>query len=168
MRSLKSFLAEKTGTVIYVLLFQAASLIFPLFVIATALYPDLLYMKGIPAFLFELGTCLLPRWEAMLLSLLYRATTSEIITAIVVPSAALAAGIIIRRLISEGGRTAFATRISAAALVACDLLFRLLPFHANRVYGLPAGICSWLFRALCVSLILYDIISDLKKKKRPE
>ena len=84
---------EKTGADIYVLIFQSLSIIFPLFVIATALYPDMLFLGGVVSFIWNFGICALPRAETVPLSLLYRLTSGETVVALAVLAVAIAFGL---------------------------------------------------------------------------
>ncbi len=163
MKPLKTFFAEKTGAGVYLTAFQASSLIAPLFIIGISFFPDLLLLRGFASFICEFGICVLPRWEALLLSLLYRATSGEIVVALVILSAALAAGLIIGRLIRGKEKTARVARILLACLIAGDLIFRLLPLHASRVFGLPAEICAFVFRAGCLALVVWDLVREKVK-----
>ena len=154
----------KTGADIYVLVFQSISVIFPLFVIATALYPDMLFLGGVVSFIWNFGICALPRVETVPLSLLYRLTSGETVVALAVLAVAIAFAVIAKRLFSEE-KTAFASRVTVVCLIAADLIVRLLPLHSSRVFGLPEEICAFVFRLVCLGLVAGDLVAEIRKRK---
>ncbi|MBO7375491.1 MAG: hypothetical protein ILO42_00130 [Clostridia bacterium] len=155
---------EKTGADIYVLIFQSLSIIFPLFVIATALYPDMLFLGGVVSFIWNFGICALPRAETVPLSLLYRLTSGETVVALAVLAVAIAFAVIAKRLFSEE-KTAFASRVTVVCLITADLVVRLLPLHSSRVFGLPEEICAFVLRLVCLALVVGDLVAEIRRRK---
>ena len=68
---------------------------------------------------------------------------------------ALVYGVVMNRLLhSERGRT---VRIVLAALIALDLIVRLIPLGFTQAFGLPCEIAAFVLRAVSLVLVLLDL-----------
>ena len=71
---------------------------------------------------------------------------------------ALRARIVLARASGASLReTALRLRRTLVALLAFDLVLRLLPFWFNLAFGLPAAIIGWLCRAACLAFVVLDL-----------
>lgn len=150
----------KTGAEVYVLIFQAASLLPALYVFVASGYPYLMTKGGFLDKLFDVGVAALPRWEALLLSLIYRLSASEMVTYFVLLGIALAFGLLAGRYLKGDHRIARNARVVLAVLIGCELVFRLVPLRCNLVFGWPIVILTFLVRLACLVLILLDLRAD--------
>ena len=155
----------KTGAELYVLIFQVMSLLPALYIYVASGYPYLMTKGSFLGTLFDVGLAALPRWDALLLSLIYRWTSSEIITYFALLVIALAFGLLANRLLKGRHRTARISRVVLAALIGCDLVFRLLPLQCNRAFSLPVAILTFAIRLACLVLILLDLRADRVAEK---
>ena len=111
-------------------------------------------------YLFSLGVCAIPRAVALGLSALYRHTGGEVLFSMLLVAAALVYGVVMNRLLhSERGRT---VRIVLAALIALDLIVRLIPLGFTKAFGLPCEILAFALRAASLVLVLLDLRADQK------
>ena len=152
-----------TGAELSVRLFQLLSVLPVLYIAVTSAYLALVTEKGVLQALCEYGTAALPRAEAFLLSLLYRKTGHEVLVAFVLPAAALIMGFGGGAVLRAKHDTARAARWVYAALIAADLILRLLPLQMNRVFSLPAAVVGFAVRLACIVLILLDLMADGRK-----
>lgn len=152
----------KTGAEVYVLVFQALSLLPALYIYVASGYPYLMTKNGILSTLFDVGVFALPRWEALLLSLIYRWRCSEIAAYFALLVIALAFGLLANRLLKGNYRTARGSRVVLAVLIGGELVFRLLPLRCNLAFGWPVAILTLAIRLACVILILLDLRADRK------
>ena len=151
-----------TGAELSVRVFQFLSVL-PVFYIAVAsAYMALLTQKGVLQALCEYGMAALPRTEAFLLSLLFRKTGHEVLVVFALLAAALAMGFGGGAVLRAKHNTARTARWVYAALIAADLVLRLLPLHINRVISLPAAIVGFVLRLACIVLVLLDLRADRK------
>jgi hypothetical protein len=151
-----------TGAELSVRLFQLLSVLPVLYIAVTSAYLALVTEKGVLQALCEYGTAALPRAEAFLLSLLYRKTGHEVLVAFVLLAAALIMGFGGGAVLRAKHDTARAARWVYAALIAADLILRLLPLQMNRVFSLPAAVVGFAVRLACIVLILLDLYADGK------
>ena len=75
---------------------------------------------------------------------------------------ALALGIIAGRLLRGDPDVSVLFHKAAAALIALDLVIRVIPVRANIAFGLPYAIIGFAVRATC----LYMVIRDLKVSRK--
>ena len=156
-----------SGAELSVRIFQGAALPPALFILLVSAYPPAMLHRGVAAVLFELGLSALPRWELLLLSLLYRLSGSEIALTFALLVFALAFGLIAGRLL-RSKRSAVVARRAYALLVLADLALRLLPFRFNLAFGLPFAIAGFLLRLGCLGLILLDLRAEKRARSPAE
>lgn len=156
-----------TGAGLYVRSMQVSALLPALYIFVASGYPGLLRSANVLSFLFGLGCSILPRGEMLAVSALYRATGSELWVYFVLLIFALAFGILADALLRSrtAGRPA---RLVFAALVAADLLLRLIPLRFNLAFGWPGAVLGFLGRAACLALILLDLRAEKKAAEKEE
>ena len=161
-----------TGADLYVRIFQLVSIL-PLIYIFTATgYTALFRRSGAAAkiisWLFDIGLSSLPRAEAWLLSWVYRLTSSEVIVYFALLITALALGMCTGALFGttynddydKSDRRARKNRIVFSALIAADLVMRLIPVHYNLVFGIAPAVIGFILRAACLCFLIMDIRSN--------
>lgn len=163
-----SFLKEKivfgidprkklNGSDLYVKTFQIMSML-PVVFVAVASGDLKLYSSGGPlAWLFELGTSALPRLEMLGLSFILRETSSEVIMTFVMLAIGLILGLLSNKIFREDDKRGVAARKVFMALIAIDLIVRLLPLEFNRTFGLPVMAAGFIIRAACIAALYLDI-----------
>ena len=154
---------QRTGMDLAVRCFQIVSILPTLYFFVGAGYPALYTQKGFFHALFSFGFSALPRAEALAVSAAYRAALSEMLVCFALLGIALAFGIVMKRLFAVSGPASRTARLVYAALIALDLIFRLLPLRCNLAFGLPAAIAGFAFRASCLALILLDLRAEKGK-----
>ena len=143
-----------TGAGLHIRILQIAALLpVPYFLLVPS-YPAMTTRSTVFSLLFDLGFSALPRWEVWGLSWLYRVTTSEMVVFFTMLLAALALGLAAKTLL---GRSPRAVRLVLAALVAVDLVLRLLPLGINTAFGLPCAVCGFAVRLAGLALLLLDL-----------
>ena len=152
-----------SGAELSVRILQGAALPPALFILLVSAYPPAMLHRGFAAVLFELGLSALPRWELLLLSLLYRLSGSEIAVTFALLVFALVFGLIAGRLL-RSKRSAVTAQKVYAALVLADLALRLLPFRFNLAFGLPFVIAGFLLRLGCLALVWLDLRAAKKAR----
>lgn len=157
-----------TGTDLYVHVMQVVSIFPVLYLVYAPGYMPLFRQKGFLTRVFEFGCSALPRIETYLISLLYRLSFSEPAVSFAFPVAALAFGLIMNKLLHEKYAASRNTRFVLAALVAVDLVLRLLPLHFNEVFPQAVDIAAFVLRFICLALITIDLIVDSREKKAGE
>ena len=153
---------QLSGAGLYVILMQAASLLPLPYFLTVSGYLGVITRRGVLPFLFDAGFAALPRWESLLLSLLYRKTAHELVVCFVGLAAALAFGIIMKRLLQTEGRTAVILRIVLCALIAADLILRLALPGFREAFGLSAALTGLALRLAGLALLLADLIAAKK------
>jgi hypothetical protein len=154
-----------TGAGLYVRAMQVSALLPALYIFVASGYPALLRSANVLTFLFGLGCSLLPRGETLAVSSLYRATGSELWVYFALVCFALAFGLLADALLRSrtAGRPA---RLAFAALVAADLLLRLVPLRFNLAFGWPCAVLGFLGRGVCLALILLDLRAEKKAAEK--
>jgi len=157
-----------TGATVYMYAFQAVSL-FPLLYILIAIgYLGIFSSNNILSYLFDFGIAAIPRYEALLVSLIYRKTLSEIVVFYVIIGIALAFGLVLNRLLKGNEKTAIITRITLIVLIVIELIMRLLPLSFNSGFGMTESVIALVFRIACLTLIAIDLIAYKKEKAATE
>ncbi|MBR3385638.1 MAG: hypothetical protein IKG69_10635 [Atopobiaceae bacterium] len=146
-----------TGAGLYVTIFQVSSLLPLPYLFAVVGYPVVITSRNVLSFLFDVGMMSLPRVEALALSYAYTTLSSELVVYFTLLVVALVVGLVVGHLLREGGETALRLRQVLAALLAFDLVLRLLPFGFNLTFGLPAAVIGWLCRAACLAFVVLDL-----------
>ena len=147
-----------TGAELYVRAFQIFSILPAIHIFMIAGYPGIITRKGFFPVLFDIGASGLPRAELWLLSLVYRAFSSEIVMEFVMLAAALVFGLVMAKLLRGKEKRAYITRIVLAALMLADLVLRLLPLGFNTAFGTAANIVGFVIRLICLALVVLDIV----------
>ncbi len=145
-----------TGSEICVIVQQIAALLIAPFMLFSSGYTGLFTSHGFLAWLFDAGISILPRSEALALSLAYRRTESELFVFFTVLALALAWGLVSGRLL-HGKKSGVVTRVVLAVLLSADLLLRLLPLSFNGTFGIPAAMLGFAVRLACLVLVLLDL-----------
>lgn len=154
---------EKTGAEVSVVIFQIMSLLPALYIFVLSGYYLLMTKPSVLKTLFDLGLSALPRAEGMVLSLLYRRASSEMVAFFTLMGFALAFGLLAERMLKGDYRRAKTSRVVFAALIAVDLIVRLLPLRCNLAFGWPIAIIAFAIRLGCLALILLDLRADRKQ-----
>lgn len=146
-----------TGAHVAVASYQVASLLPLLYILGLLGYPAIITSKNALSVLFDLGIMSVPRAEALGLSLLYGATSNEVLVyfALLVP--ALVIGLVFGKLLIKGSPVCVTLRKTLAVFIACDLVLRVLPFGFNLAFGWPASIIGWLVQAACLAFVVLDL-----------
>ncbi len=152
-----------TGAELAVRVVQIASLLPSLYILSASGYRGLFAQGGVLAALFDLGLSILPRWEALGLSALYRLTSRETVFYFTMLAFALAWGLVSRPLLGE--KRGVAGRKLLAALIAADLVLRLLPFRFNLAFGAPMAAVGFTLRLACLILVVLDLRSHRRTQK---
>ena len=145
-----------SGAALYVKLFQLISILPLPYIFIATVYMGITGSTNVFSVLFDIGMAASPRAEVMLLSYIYRITGSECLVYFALPVIALILGLIADRVLTGDVRRSLAIHKVAAALIAADLILRLIPVHANIAFGLPAAIFGFLVRAACLFLVIRD------------
>lgn len=145
------------GSDLYVKAFQIMSML-PVLFVAVASGDLKLFSSGGPlAWLFELGMSALPRPETLGLSYIFRETSSEVIMTFVMLAIGLILGLLSNKIFREEEKRGVAARKVFMALIAIDLIVRLLPMDFNRVFGLPVMAIGFVLRAACIAALYMDL-----------
>jgi len=146
-----------TGADLYIKIFQISSLLAAGFILLSAVFPPAMTNRNIFTALFSLGLISLPKCEALFLSYLYRLTANETAVYFALLIIALAAGLLLKKLLQADKKAARTIRIALAALIAADLLFRLIPAGNMMIFGLSANISGFIIRLFCLCLLIKDL-----------
>ena len=149
-----------TGAELYVSIMQRISVLPVIFIFLASGYPAVMTRNGFAAFLFNMGISCLPRIEAFALSFIFRNTLKEVIVSASLPIIALIFGLVAKKLLRGEHRTARTARYVFAALIAADLILRLLPFRFNIIFGIAPSIIGFIVRLGCLALVLLDLRAD--------
>ena len=149
-----------TGADLAVRITQIAAALPMLYLVILSGMLSLLTHETPVTYLVSLGVCAVPRAVALGLSVLYRHTGGEVLFSMLLVAAALVYGVVMNRLLhSERGRT---VRIVLAALIALDLIVRLIPLGFTQAFGLPCEIIAFVLRAVSLVLVLLDLRAGKK------
>ena len=157
-----------TGAQLAVRIMQACAVAASLFTFIVPGYLSLLTHRGVLSTLFELGFGSIPRIEAILLSYLYRLTSSEIALHFGLLGFALVFGLVMWPLLSGKPKKAIAVRVVFAVWIVADLILRLIPMHINEAFGLHSAIFGFIVRLCCLGLIIADLIVCRRKSRAEE
>lgn len=146
-----------TGAGLYVTIFQVSSLLPLPYLFAVVGYPVVITNRNVLSFLFDAGMMSIPRVEALALSYAYATLSSELVVYFTLLVVALVVGLVVGRLLRGGREAALQLRRVLVALLAFDLVLRLLPFGFNLAFGLPAAVIGWLCRAACLAFVVLDL-----------
>lgn len=146
-----------SGASLYVKIFQIISLL-PLFYIFTATaYMGITSTRNVLSVLFDLGMSTIPRTEALILSYVYRISSSECMVYFALLAIAIILGFTAERFLKGNAALSLKLHKAFAILIAVDLIIRVVPVHANIAFGLPAAVFGFAVRAGFLYLIIRDI-----------
>lgn len=145
------------GADLYVKTFQIASMLPVLFLITASGYLGLFAKGGPLAWLFEIGMSVLPRWETLGLSYIYRQTSNEVIMLFIMMLIGLLLGLFSNKIFRENEKRGIAARKVFMILIAIDLIVRLIPMRFNLVFGLPMAVIGFIIRAVFIVFLYMDI-----------
>ena len=148
-----------TGAHLVIRIFQIASLLPLPYIFAVIGYPAVITSKNILSIMFDAGIMAIPRIEALALSLVYRASMSEVVVYFALLAISIAVGLIFGKLLRREDGMAILVRQGLAAFLASDLLLRLLPLGFNASFGLPAAALGGACEAACLAFVILDLHS---------
>ena len=146
-----------TGAHLSVGAFQLASLLPLPYIFLVVGYPAVITGRNVFSALFGAGIMAIPRLEAVALSLVYRATSNEVVVYFALLALSLVVGLVFKRLLNSEEEAAVRVRQVLAALIAADLVLRLLPLGANGAFGFAASAFGFVFQAACLAFVLLDL-----------
>jgi len=147
-----------TGAELYVRIFQITSLLPILYIFGVSGYPAIITGSNILSFLFDVGMMGIPRAESLALSFAFRLFSSELVVYFALLVIALLFGAVAGKLLKNASyRTAKTSRFVFAALIAIDIIFRLIPVRLNLALGIPAAAVGLALRLACLVLVLLDL-----------
>lgn len=144
-----------TGTDLAARMVQILALLPLIYLVLASAWPSILIRRTVFSRLFDLGVSAVPRAVSLPLSALYRLSGSEMLFSLLLGGLSLAYGIVMNRLLQ--GTRALAARRVLAALIALDLLARLLPLRFAALFGWPVTILAALIQLLRLGLVLLDL-----------
>ena len=142
-------------------IYQIASILPIFYIFAVSGYMSLVTRRGVLSSLFDFGICTLPRAQALLLSFIYRLSSSEILVNFIILFMALAAGLIMNSLLR--GKGAKGVRIALAVFILCDIVLCLLPLPFNKSFGIVFSILAVAVKAVCLVFIILDLRGSSKE-----
>ena len=152
-----------TGLAIRVI--QAVSLLPLPFILACTGYWALYAHETPLSVMFRLGMASLGRVELFLLSLLYRASLSEVALFFGIVLTALAFGLITKRIAASSERASHTLSIVLAVWLGADLVIRVLPIGWNGNFGTGYEIFGFAVRLVCFGLVIFDLVFASKKRE---
>lgn len=152
-----------SGAGVYTLIFQAVSLLPLPYMLVVSGYAGLVARRGLLSFLFDAGFAALPRWLTLGLSFLYGKTAHELIVYFALPVLALAFGLVMKKLLQGGEKTAATVRIVLCAAIAVDLILRIFTPQFHAAFGWPAAIVGLVIRLAMLGLLVGDLIAEKRK-----
>ena len=155
---------QRTGADIFVLIWQAVCLLPLPYMLILSGYPGLMTKNSFLGFLFDCGMAALPRWLTLGLSALYRLAGHELIVYFILPVLALAFGILMKKLLRGGTKTAKTVRLALCAVIAADLLLRIFTPQFRTLFGWPAAIVGLVIRLAMLGLLIGDLIAEKRQQ----
>ena len=174
-----------SGTELYIRILQISALLPIPYFFAVVGYPAIITKANVLSFLFDAGMMAIPRFWSLLLSFIYRISSSEVLVTALLLVPAFICGIVFKKLLREksgkrtaaGGsaatdlsipaackNTALNTRRVLAVLIILDLIFRVIPLSFNLTFGIPALIIGFVVRACCLVLVILDLRAAKKQE----
>ena len=150
------------GATLAVYILELSAMLPVLYILAVPGYPAVVTGRNLLSFACELGLGLMPRVGFWALSLLYRRTLSETAVCFTLLISALIFGVLADNVLRYGAARGRRLRIVFCALVAADLLVRLLPLSFNRALSAAPSIAAAFVLCICFVLILLDLLADRK------
>lgn len=149
------------GATLYLRIFQITSLLPLFYIFLINIYPAVITGQNLWSILFELGLVSIPRYEALLLSFIYKFSLNEVIVYFVLLVLAFAYGLILKKLLGGSEKRAILIRKILIVVIFLDLVLRLLPFPFNYAFAWYFVVIGCIVRCAC----LIFLVLDLKKQK---
>lgn len=150
------------GASLAVYILELSAMLPVLYILAVPGYPAVVTGRNVFSFACELGLGLMPRLGFWALSLLYRRSLSETAVCFTLLLAALILGVLADNGLRRGAVSGRRLRIVLCALIAADLLVRLLPLSFNRALSTAPSLAAALMLCICFVLILLDLLAEKK------
>ena len=157
-----------SGAELYVRVFQLCSLLPLPFMLVLSSEAGIMTSDNALTFLADLGYASIPRAEAMLLSLIYRRTYNEILVYFILIAAALAWGLVAKKILGFEGSGGMTARKILFILILCDLAARIIPMRASVIFGTVPSVIGALIRLVCLALVAADIRAAKKEVMEEE
>ena len=154
---------QRTGADLFVLIWQAVSLLPLPYLLILSGYPGLMTKNSVLAFVFDCGLAALPRWLTLGLSYLYRFAGHELIVYFILPVLALAFGLLMKKLLRGGPKTAKAVRFALCAAIVIDLILRAFLPQFRTLFGWPAAVVGLVIRLAMLGLVIGDLVAEKRK-----
>ena len=154
---------QRTGADIFVLIWQAVCLLPLPYLLILSGYPGLMTKNSVLGFLFDGGMAALPRWLTLGLSYLYRLAGHELVVYFILPVLALAFGLLMKKLLRGGPKTAKAVRFALCAAIAADLILRIFTPQFRTLFGWPAAVVGLVIRLAMLGLVIGDLVAEKRK-----
>ena len=149
-----------TGADIHVYIQQFAAILPVLHISLSAGYMALLARSTVSSFMFDVGASTLPRAVVFGISRLYGLAKSELLLCFLILAYALALGLIAYRLFRLKRERSRVAHWIFIALIAFDLVLRLMPFEFNRTFGVAPAIIGFVLNLGGLVLFVLDLIAD--------
>ena len=159
----KRKLTKISGTGIAVIMFQALSLLMSFYILIIPGYYYLITNRNVLTFLFDLSGACLPRFEYLILSVIYRKTLNEIIVFFCITGSALIFGLVMGRLLQGKNAVPKIIRIIYLVLILSDVILRVLPLEVNRAFRTEYQIAGVIFRGVMFVLVFRDLAKSKEK-----
>lgn len=153
-----------TGADISVYIQQFAAILPVLHISLAAGYMALLARSTVSSFLFDVGVSTLPRAVVFGISRLYGLVKSELLLCFLILAYALALGLIAHRLFHIKRERSRVCHWIFIALIACDLVLRLMPFEFNRTFGVAPAIIGFVLNLAGLVLLVLDLYFDRRNE----
>lgn len=154
---------QRTGADLFVLIWQAVCLLPLPYLLVLSGYPGLMTKNSVLGFLFDGGMAALPRWLTLALSYLYRLAGHELIVYFILPVLALVFGLVMKKVLRGGQKTARMVRIVLCGLIAADLILRALLPQFRTLFGWPAAVVGLVIRLAMLGLVIGDLVAEKRK-----
>lgn len=152
-----------TGADLAVRAVQITAFLPMIYLVLASAWTSILVRRTLLSRLFDFGISAVPRAVSLPLSALYRATGREVLFSLLLAALALFYGVAMKQVLQGGhARTA---RLVLAALIALDLIARLLPLRFAVLFGMPVTILAFTLRAVCLALVILDLIKAKKSEQ---
>ncbi len=155
---------QRSGADLSVLIWQAVCLLPLPYLLILSGYPGLMTKNSLLAFVFDCGMAALPRWLTLGLSALYRLAGHELIVYFILPVLALAFGLLMKKLLRGGPKTAKTVRLALCAAVILDLVLRACLPQFRSLFGWPAVLVGVVIRLAMPGLLIGDLIAGKKPR----
>ena len=146
-----------SGSDLYVKTFQLASILPVVYLFMASGYMAIFSKNTIFSVLFDIGVSVLPRVETMALSYVYHSNDNEVTVVFAMMVIGLILGLLSDKIFRENEKRGIAARKVFIALIALDLVIRLLPMKFNLAFGLPMAVIGFIVRAGFIVLLLMDL-----------